>query len=218
MQINTNIQHIHGQYWVFLEQGGSMWDLHKTESAHVDRNKGRCYPVQQCESLQCFWSNNGAHRRKSCCNWFVWNQLSVSFGFLTRFGDIKSISYCHFHNGPYLLTAFSLGLTSSFISPHLHLSFSLSHRLPLHLSAWWKPIWESCRLGCLLMRPTTVPSPSCHLLVPLQPAAGLPTGQFRWSAVSCHYGHPPWLPLKDIRTVLVTSGYLLYTTLVHVGF
>lgn len=90
-------------------------------------------------------------------------------------------------------------------------SLSISPVRPLHLGSV-KPIWESCRLGCLLERPTTVPSPSRHLLVPLQSAAGLPTGQFRWSAVSCHRGHPPWLPLKDNGTVSVTSGSLLYTT------
>lgn len=50
------------------------------------------------------------------------------------------------------------------------------------------------------------PPPPRHLLMPLQSAAGLPTGQFRWSAVSCHHGHPPRLPLKDNGTVLVTSG------------
>lgn len=79
-----------------------------------------------------------------------------------------------------------------------------------------KPIWERCRLGCLLERPTMVPSPPRHLLVPLQTAVALPTGQFRWSAVSCHPGHPPWLPLKDNGTVSVTSGSLpLATTLLH---
>lgn len=101
---------------------------------------------------------------------------------------------------------------------YLHLHLSVSTPVPPSLGSV-KSIWESCRLGCLLERPTTVPSPSRHLLVPLQSAAGLPTGQFRWSAVSCHRGHPPWLPLKDNGTVSVTSGSLLYTTpLLHVGF
>lgn len=99
-----------------------------------------------------------------------------------------------------------------YTSFHPHLSLSPSVPPP---RSSVKPIWETCRLGCLLQCPTTVPSPSCHLLVPLQSAAGLPTGQFRWSAVSCHCGHPPWLPLKDNGTVSVTSGSLLYATPLH---
>lgn len=101
---------------------------------------------------------------------------------------------------------------------YLHLCLPIPPFAPPSLDSV-KPIWERCRLGCLLERPTMVPSPSCHLLVPLQSAAGLPTGQFRWSAVSCHHGHPPWLPLKDNGTVSVTSGSLLFTTtLLHLWF
>ena len=105
---------------------------------------------------------------------------------------------------------FAYSLILELLSLSLSMSIPLTHRPPSCGSV--KPIWEGCRLGCLLQCPTTVPSPYCHLLVPLQSAAGLPTGQFRWSAVSCHRGHPPWLPLKDNGTVSVTSASLLYTT------
>lgn len=89
-------------------------------------------------------------------------------------------------------------LTSICIYFHLCLS-----SIPHH--EFLKPIWECCRLGSLFECPSTVSSPSHHLLIALQSAAALPTGQFRWSAVSFHHGHPPSLPLKDEGTVSLTS-------------
>lgn len=101
----------------------------------------------------------------------------------------------------------------NFYAYYLHLSPS---SIPHH--EFLRPIWERCRLGSLFECPSTVSSPSHHLLIALQSAAGLPTGQFRWSAVSLATAahpptHPPSLPLKDEGTVPVTSVPPSTTTL-----
>lgn len=125
----------------------------------------------------------------------LWTNLDVANMTSTQYFDSKTV--ISFNDSKYnVYVSFnSFPLGSTYTSPTMPPSLGLV-----------KPIWERCRLGCLLKRPTTVPSPSHHLSVPPQSAAGLPTGQFRWSAASCHHGHPPRLPLKDNRTVLVTSG------------
>lgn len=109
----------------------------------------------------------------------------------------------------------------TFIRLYFHLSPS---SIPHH--EFLKPIWERCRLGSLFGCPSTVSSPSHHLLIALQSAAGLPTGQFRWSAVSfptaAHPRYlwrtrgqslwPLFLPPPQHSTVDPKTGSLTYAT------
>lgn len=108
--------------------GPSMWDLHKTQSAHVERNKGKCHSVQECESLQFYWNNSGAHGWTSCSfsDLTDWENTLFIISFLDFLWDLvalKVFNITSFTKAP-ILSFSCLDWSSSFISCYLHLFLS----------------------------------------------------------------------------------------------
>lgn len=99
-----------------------------------------------------------------------------------------------------------------FTDHSLILSLILSHRPSLHLAARWNPYGRAAGWDACSSAQPRCPHPSRHLLVPLQSAAALPTGQFRWSAVSCHRG-PPTLATSEGQRDSLRD--LWFSTLYH---
>ena len=153
------------------------------------------YPVTTISlslSVHCIVSLNTLLFILYCVSFFLYQALYHRSRY-TSFLPFLYFSFLYCLPSPLFLSIFLLRLSPT-DSVCLNLPLSACHapalslRPPLsppsHPAPRCRPIWESCRLGSRLQSPTTVPSISRHLSVPLSPSLAVPTGLIQWSAVS----------------------------------